>query len=399
MLGVRFPPAPGGAEHHILRVSQELMAQGVEVEVVTSDLFKEHPVTWMDEEHREEIVGGIPVTRLPSVTAGEAFHYVIEKRIIGEVMRRKPDVIHAHSYGYYHTIVGALTRRIQRRPFVFTPHFHPAWSMWGGGGRRVLRDLFDPIVGRQTVSAADHMIFVTDLERRQMQEARLLKHDRWSVIPNGVDPAAFLEPDEKALAEFRERFLDVPEKSSGADGIVLYAGRLSTNKGLLQLLDATRTLVKKKPEIRILIVGSDDGLEERLKRKVTEDGLDRWVTFTGHLSDELYPQAYHACDLFILPSEYEAFGIVLLEAMVAGKPCIGSDRGGVPEVISDGETGMIIPYDDPPAIHDAVMKVLSDEKLAARFGKAGKEKALSGYSWSSIATRVRSVYDSVLENF
>jgi glycosyltransferase involved in cell wall biosynthesis len=105
--------------------------------------------------------------------------------------------------------------------------------------------------------------------------------------------------------------------------------------------------------------------------------------------------AYVAADVFVLPSDWEAFGIVLLEAMACGTPCVVADRGGPKEVVVDGETGIVAPYGDEGAWKEALVTLIDDAGLRERMGQAGRKRAMGKFSWSSIVDRIEGVYEEV----
>ena len=119
------------------------------------------------------------------------------------------------------------------------------------------------------------------------------------------------------------------------------------------------------------------------------------MRFEGFLSEEDLLAAFTAADVFVLPSDWEAFGIVLLEAMACKTPCICSDRGGQPEVVVDGETGIVAPYAEEEAWKTALLELVGDPGRRRRMGEAGRKRAMGEFSWSSIVDRIEVVYAEV----
>ena len=108
--------------------------------------------------------------------------------------------------------------------------------------------------------------------------------------------------------------------------------------------------------------------------------------------DELLLSAYPACDVFVLPSEYEAFGLVLLEAMSCEKPCVATNVGGVPEVVEDGKTGLLVEYGNPVALASAIIKLLGDEEKRRSMGMAGRKRVIENFTWPKIVDKIEGVY-------
>ncbi|MFA5861223.1 MAG: glycosyltransferase family 4 protein [Candidatus Thermoplasmatota archaeon] len=380
LAAIRYPPAPGGAETHVAALAEGLAKRGHDVVVHTSDLFTEYPF-----ERRSSLpdkVNGIPVVRHRAVRVGGAWTTMPS---MGKALRaaaNEADIIHAHSYGYYQTVVASREAKRAGKPFVFTPHFHPPWSMEGGAWRRALRSLYDPWLGQRVVDAASRVIAVSSGELEEMRVH--LRVPNAVVIPNGFHAAHYASvPDG---APFRARF------GLGDSPVVLFAGRLASNKGLITLLDAFARL---RGDARLVLAGQDQGWRARLEEQARGLGIRERVTFTGHLDDGAYRSALSAADVLALPSEWEAFGIVLAEAMACGTPCVGTRVGGAPDVIVDEETGFLVPYGDAVALAKAFERILCDDALAARMGHAGRARAMQSYSWDAVVERTIALYAEV----
>ncbi|MBI4394055.1 MAG: glycosyltransferase family 4 protein [Euryarchaeota archaeon] len=379
-LAVRFPPAPGGVETHVAELSKRFLERGHEVSVLTTDLHKEVPFTRRPTAAGEVAPSGVRVTRFPAMTFGGDAHYVVSpglvRRAVAEAGRF--DVMHAHSYGYLHTVAGAFGSRLADRAFVFTPHFHPSWSMEFGARRRRLRAVFDRFVAPFVWNSCDRIISVSGEEERLMSFPRSLS-DRVVRVPNGIDLARFRRPAEGNL--FRKT---VPVGGR----YVLYIGRLASNKGLRSLVEAHSRIASAG--VSLVIAGEDQGIAPELLSLASRLGTADRVHIPGHLEADVLLSALSGCELLVLPSEYEAFGIVLLEAMAAGKPVVATRVGGIPEVVTDGVEGLLVEYGDVGGLARAIDTVLSEAK-ARGFGEAGRKRS-QRYDWDAIADSTLRVY-------
>jgi glycosyltransferase involved in cell wall biosynthesis len=198
------------------------------------------------------------------------------------------------------------------------------------------------------------------------------------VIPNGIHWETWADPP--TGARFRKTFPQLGER------LVLYAGRLATNKGLPDLVSAAASF----PEAELLLVGQDMGPGEALDAQAAAAGIT--LHRLGHLDNDLYRSAFGAAELLALPSDYEAFGIVLLEAAAAGLPVVATRVGGVPEAVAEGETGLLVDYGDPEALGAAIASLLSDATAAAALGAAGRERVTRDFTWESIVGRIEALY-------
>jgi len=387
MGAIRYPPAPGGAETHVHEVSKELVSRGHEVQVVTSDLLKETPFTKLDGKY--PVVDGIPVKRYCAWSPGGEYHYVIFPGVSLPMLTEKVDIFHMHSYGYFHVNKAAFIKKIRRIPLVITPHFHPAWSMWGGEKRKRVRMFYDRFIAGSVLEAADIIIGVSHHEIEQMKASLVFDASKVRYIPNGIDFSRFREIPDGSI--FRDRF-GIPDISP----VILYTGRLAVNKGLDTLLTSFTDVYKENPSCYLCLVGDDQGMGEKLRKQAAELGIGDSVIFTGHIEEMLFRDSYGAADVFVLPSEYEAFGIVLLEAMACKVPCVATKVGGIPEVIRDGIDGLLVEYKDARGLARAMIRLLSDVDERRKMGEAGRERVQQGFTWKSVVNRIEEVYREIV---
>jgi glycosyltransferase involved in cell wall biosynthesis len=179
--------------------------------------------------------------------------------------------------------------------------------------------------------------------------------------------------------------------------IVLYVGRLASNKGLEVLVSAVPDVLKAHPNTTFVLVGEDEGMKEKLLASAQKLGIQENLMFTGHIKGEdLFLSAFAACDVFVLPSEYEAFGIVLLEAQACKKPVIGTRVGGVSEAIGDEGAGIVIEYNDSDALAEAINKLLADDNLRKRMGEIGRKRVKQKFTWETVVDQIEKVYAELI---
>lgn len=386
-LCTRYPPGTGGVETHVHAISTELMARGHDVQVLTSDLLTETPFKRIDPgDEQYDSVDGVPVRRFKARGLTGDAQYSFMPAMVKAVLASKADIVHAHSYGFFQTHLAMAARRMGRTRFVFTPHFHPEWASGKTGTRRFIRRVYDKVVGGSTLTSADAVICVS------RGEAEALKAQGFSertihIVPNGISPDLLrAEPDP---APFIKAF-------GPGRPMVLFAGRLAENKGLDSLVRAAALVVKEVPQATFALVGEDGGMRSAVESRAKELGISRQLLLTGHLDDAVYRSAYAACDVFVLPSIFEAFGIVILEAMALGRPCVGTKVGGVPDLIEDGVTGLLVSPDDHKALAKAILAVLKDPKKAALMGAKARKAVGKDFTWPRIVDRLEHVYNKVL---
>lgn len=227
---------------------------------------------------------------------------------------------------------------------------------------------------------------------RQDQHRQGARFRREEVISNAIDPAPYAQPPDPAgvRAEF-----NLPAQAY----IAVVAGRLMRRKGLDVFVQALAQLRPAHPDLYGLIAGEVDpqeaGLKEELLRMAENLGIAGQIRFTGYRDD--VPRLLQASDLLcFVPTVPEPFGRTLIEAMAAGLPVIGSNTGGIPDVIREGETGLIVPASDPSALARAIQRLLMEPTLAQALGQAGRLCVGRQYSIAGQVDQLTALYEGIL---
>lgn len=174
---------------------------------------------------------------------------------------------------------------------------------------------------------------------------------------------------------------------------VCFVGRLSEEKGLPSLLGAMSRVHAYSPSTRVTIVGTGP-LGSYLRERARAMGLNDIVRFAGYMSNSF--EALAQSDIFVLPSRTEGCPIVILEAMAMGLPVVATDVGGNPELVTDGETGFLVPYNHPERMASAIVRLCKDRQLRRAMGRRGKEIAFTRFHPATFSSRVQSLYDRLL---
>jgi len=386
-LSTRYPPGPGGVERHVAEVATRLGARGHALDVYTSELYREFPMQRLPADvPREERTSFGRVHRLPVWSLPVELHYPFFRGLEAALERDAPEVVHAHTYGTNQVAVARRHRRRRGTPFVLTAHFHPIWSIHGGWLRHRIRGFYDRRLAGPVLAAASRVIVQTHEEERLLRAVGV-PLPPVEIVPPGYSPL----PDPPAsVGAFAERF--------GVPGpYVLFVGRLASNKGLVELLQAFAALAREDGTAQLVLVGEDGGMRATLEDRARGLGLADRVRFLGHLADEaLLAAAYRDARCTVLPSEYEAFGLVLLESLAQGTPVIASRVGGIPEFIEDERTGLLVPPGDVPSLSAAVVRLWSDPALARRLGRHGRTEVVPRYTWDHLVDRLEGIYREVV---
>ena len=211
-----------------------------------------------------------------------------------------------------------------------------------------------------------------------------LPFDKISVIPNGINLNNFTGIDRDY--DFRRRFAMDNEK------IILYVGRLVYEKGVQHLISAMPKILENYHDSKLVIAGKG-GMIDELKSQVESMGISNKVYFTGYLNQKEVQKMYKCADVAVFPSTYEPFGIVALEAMLAGIPTVVSDIGGLNEIVEHGVNGMKSYTGNPNSIADSVLSLLFDPQLAMNVTKNAKNKVKDEFNWQKIAQDTHYIYE------
>ncbi len=386
-LSTRYPPGPGGVERHVQEVARRLAARGHTVTCYTSDLYREFP--WQElgpEVPRTEVQDGITVRRLKAWSLPGELHYPFFRGLVRALERDGPELLHAHTYGTHHASVARRYGRRHRVPYVLTAHYHPIWSIHGGWVRHRLRSFYDHALAAPIVGDAATVVL------QSREEERLLRENgfdlpRIAFIPPGYTPLPSPPPGERPFS-----------RAFGVEGpFLLFVGRLASNKGLLPLAEAFQGLARHDPAATLVLIGEDGGERTRLEGRLRELGVADRTRFTGFVSDErLLAAAFREARLFVLPSEYEAFGLVLLEALAQGTPVVASRVGGIPEFIEEGRAGLLVPPLQVDPLRQALVDLWDDEERRRRLGGYGRDEIVPRYSWDRVVDQLLTVYREAL---
>ena len=387
-LATRYPPGPGGVERHVREVSVRLVQRGHSVDVFTTDLYREYP--WMrlgPEVPRDEVVDGVAVHRLPAWTLPSELHYPFFRGLDKALAEAAPELVHAHTYGTNHAAAAARYARKTGRPFVLSAHYHPIWSIEGGWLRHRIRGFYDRQLAAPILASAKRVIVQTH------EEERLLRVPGFpippvEIVPPGYTPLPAPPEGDRPFA-----------RSLGIEGpFLLFVGRLASNKGLLELVDAFTRLAQHDPTATLVLVGEDGGMRPAVERNIAARSLGGRVRITGYVADErLLASAFREARLFVLPSEYEAFGLVLLEALAQGTPAVASRVGGIPEFLEDGKAGRLVPPNEPVGLANAILTLWDDETTRKKFGAYGRDVVVPKYSWERVVDELERIFRDVAD--
>ncbi len=301
---------------------------------------------------------------------GERYYNAIENLLQGS--KAFPDIIHAH-FVWPNGFVGAKLKEKHKVPFVVTAHGYDIYDLpfrdaeWKGRIEAIL-------------NAADVVVTVSNSNRECVK--RLNVTTPVKVVPNGFRHDLFYP----VRMETCRKALNLPINRK----ILLSVGNLVEVKGYAHLIDAISEVVQERMDVLCLIVGRGE-LKHRLEKKVSSLGLEQYVRLIGGKPHGEIPLWMNACDLFVLPSLRESFGIVQVEAMACGKPVVATKNGGSEEIVTPGKTGLLCDAADPRSLAESIVRALDMPWDADAIADEVRP-----YSWECIGREISWIYSSLI---
>ncbi|HEY5197831.1 MAG TPA: glycosyltransferase family 4 protein [Solirubrobacteraceae bacterium] len=387
ILSWEYPPiVEGGLARHVGKLSEGLAAAGFDVHVLTRG-GRAAPAGGDR--------GGVSVHRIrASAWPADPDRFVAWVGRMNRALleagtelaeRFDFDLIHGHDWLVADAVEG-LADRLDR-PLVMTIHAteygrHQGWIV-GQPQPRIHE------AERRIVHRADRVIACSEFMAGHIADVLSADESRIRVIPNGVDPSDLAAPEPETLERMRSRFAGPDEP------LVLMVGRLVYEKGFQVGLEAVGRLIRQRPGLRFVIAGT--GIyETELKAEASRLGLDRQGSFLGWVGDDLLGSLYRIADVCVVPSIYEPAGLVALEAMTCGCPCVVADTGGLREAVCHGKTGLRFAVRDPDSLASMVELVLGDRQLREGVVHAGRDQVACS-DWAPAARATAAAYGELLD--
>jgi glycogen(starch) synthase len=381
ILSWEYPPLiEGGLARHVRKLSENLVRQDVEVHVLTRGQEESPPeeemegvvihrvreprrprdlsefVTWIEHMNADMLAAGVEL--------GDRFSF---------------DIVHGHDWLV--AVAGDHLAKRFRCPFVVTIHATEYGRHQGWVDKHPQSHIHG--VERWMANRAERVVTCSAYMREHVADIYGLDEERVTVIPNGIDPSDLVPVDD--LDTLRLQFAQPDER------LVLLVGRLVYEKGFQIALEALPGLIERLGSVRFLVAGSGTA-EHELRDQARSLGLDAHGTFLGWIGDDVLHSLYRIADLTVVPSIYEPFGLVALEAMASGCPCLVADTGGLREVVpSDGTVGLRFRSRDPGSLGAMAERLLSDAALRDRLVAEAQEHVLT-FDWADVARQAARLY-------
>ncbi|HYS17509.1 MAG TPA: glycosyltransferase family 4 protein [Candidatus Binatia bacterium] len=316
------------------------------------------------------------VHRLP---IGRGLRWPVAALLLPPLIRRvydrtRFDVLRAHSLRYIGP-AALIARRRYRLDVPVVAHHHHLDRGW-----------LNPLIEAPVMRGVERIVVGSEFARRQASDELGVPAEKLSVVYYGVDRRFQPAPKPERLVE-RFALEDKP--------VALFLGGIESRKNLFFLLDVWCQVVRERPAARLIVAGTGP-LLPRLRRRATRLGLDGRVIFAGHVPEAEKVEYYNLADLLLFPSAMEGFGLVVAEAMSCELPVIVSNRGSLPELVVDGDGGLVCDPTDRDGFVRATLQLLSDPLLRRKLGDANRARVDRLFRWDVCAAATARIYEDVL---
>lgn len=374
-----FYPFKGGVESNILYSAQELSKKH-EIHIFTSDRKYNQII-----KNKEEKLGNINIHRSKTLFRYK-YYFAFYPKLLKNILKYDLDIIHVHSIGFpWHDICIVIKKIIsQKTKFVITPHGpfmtrnnYPRWQ-------KFLKQINTSII-RLTNNIYDLVIQVNPYQSKWLVNEYHFNKSKIKYIPNGIDKFIFKNYDTKEVYK---------KYNLNNKFIISYIGRLHEYKGIQDVIKILPQIIKKHPNLLFMIIGQDAGYYNTLKELVSKLELDNNVLFLLDCNDKDKNAILELSEIFLMPSEWEAFGITILEAMAKENAIISTKTEGGKFLINK-ENGLLYNFNDIKQLEKSLVKLVIDNKTRKNMQKNNIEKAKK-FTWDKIAIQLEEEYNKLI---
>jgi D-inositol-3-phosphate glycosyltransferase len=388
----------GGMNVYVRELTRHLGRLGVHVDVFTRSQDEHVPHVLHDLGYGNRVVhipAGPEVPLSKETLASYLPQFVAEILRFTEQKNLQYDLIHSH---YWMSGVAAIElKKSWNTPIIHMYHTLGLMKNRIARSETEMEGEYRVSGEKEVLQAADRVVAATQAERAQLQFLYHAANRKIAIIPPGVDTAHFypIPPDEA------KEVVGIPK----GDCLILFVGRIEPLKGIEVLLRAlahqrSNNQVSACPQ-SLAIIGGDPNSRDmnaemkRLQILCDELGIGDMVVFLGKRSQSSLPYYYSAAEVMVVPSHYESFGMVALEALACGTPVVASQVGGLAFLIEDGVTGYVVPDDDPVALSERLSSIMDQGELRRQMSANGVKHA-NKYAWEKVAAKMLALYQEVL---
>ena len=370
-----FSSVHGGSAIAPYYLSRELAKRGHEVTVFTSDYKLSRD--WVESSDQ------VKVYSFKTWTSWAKFYLTPTLIKTAKEGLKRFDLIHMHNYRTFQNIVVAHYAKKYGVPYVLQAHGSllriMAWQR--------LKWIYDVLFGYRLLRDASKVVALSRMEAEQYK-AMGVPDEKIAVIPNGIDLSEYADLPPKG--SFKKKF-----NINGDEKIILFLGRIHKIKGIDILVKAFANIVEKLNDVRLVVVGPDDGYLGELEALIKTLKIESKVLITGPLYGEDKLEAYVDADVYVLPSRYETFPMGLLEAYACDKPVVASRVGGLKDLVLNKATGLSFDLGNIRQLTNSILYLVNNDDKAREMGLRGKQFVKENFTVEKVVDRLERLYGEV----
>jgi len=309
--------------------------------------------------------------RFSALKIPKTVYHIIPQFIINGIRQNNIDLIHAWTMMYFPAFARVILKYLKNKPVILNAIVDE--------NNIVYRKLFSNTLGKLVVNYSDCVVLLTEYSREVLEKYKF-EPKNIEIIPAGVDVSEFDNCSEKS------------QYISSTKINILFVGRIAYGKGLDLLLNAVNILKKSKLEFQLNIVGPDFGMLQYCEKFISENNLENEIKILGKISRTELVKIYKSSDIFILPSRYEAFGIVLIEAMAAKLPIISTNCSSIKYVVENEKNGCLIEQENYIDLAEKLRYLINNPQIRVQFGEYGYIIAQEKYSLPKVIEKYYRLY-------
>lgn len=377
-----FAPAwgLGGGVRASYELSKEMAYRGHDVVVYTTDIL-DHKSRISYKYKNWEGVNTYYFKTISNYLAKKQFNF--PPKIMYYLIKNISsfDIVHIHEYRTVNSTLTAYFAKKKGIPYIIQAHGSVSTTI----GMIKLKKLYDFLIGHKILKNASKLIALNEMEVEQYLEIGV-NGNQIEIVPNGINVSDFEDLPTKGI--FKGKYgIKEDEK------IILFLGRINKIKGIDLLISAFSDLIQKFQNVKLVIVGPDDGFRFILERQIKDLTIENSVVFTGPLYEQDKLEAYVDADVYVLPSVYDMFPNTVFEACACRTPIVLTDRCGIADYFRD-EAGLVIEF-NKDQLCDALSILLDNVELSKKFGENGNMLIFNKYNWKQIGEKMEQVYDTL----
>lgn len=379
-----YYPSVGGVSGVCQYLSEELVKLGHKVDVITAR--RDHKGRPKLNAPKHEVINDVNVFRYKSII--NIGHMSFFPSLITHLISKKYDVVHFHSYRHPLCDISAVLGKVKSSVTILHGHGPFFEKNEISNTKKKIYDMYDKFAYHTVFKLTDKVIALNNYEKKRYTDIGI-EPQKIVVVPNAASADCFVKTDNR---EFISNY-NLSDKK-----VLLFVGILNSFKRPDLLIEALPKIIKEVNNVHLLLVGPDGGMLEKVTQLAKELNVEEYYSWLGPLQGTEKQNAYESAHIFVLPSDWDAYPLVLMEALAHGLPCVTTDCRGPIDIVEHGKTGFVVKKRETDDMAAKIINLLKNDELYNEFSRNAKMVAEKKYKADSIAQYIENLYYHLLKN-